>query len=240
MGAVKVVTWNIQYGNDVDGAIDALSGRDRLAGADALLLQEMDEKGTSAVASALGYHSVYAAASVHPRTGREFGNAVLSPWPLVASQVIELPHKARLAGQPRIGLMAVARLESTDIALCATHTETAMLGPSRRREQFTVLGQVASKWTTEQVVIGGDFNTVTSRGIRALVTRFDDLGFRHVSLDAVTTQRRTGQGFTLDHIFARGFTPIESGVVRDIDVSDHSPVWVELLALDQQHPRSPG
>ena len=88
------------HGLDVDEATEAVRNNDRLSTHDVLFLQEMDEAGTEAVADALNLYYVYASASTHPKSGCDFGNAVLSPAPLEARAVIELPHKARVGGQP--------------------------------------------------------------------------------------------------------------------------------------------
>jgi endonuclease/exonuclease/phosphatase family metal-dependent hydrolase len=204
---VKIVSWNIRHGYDVERAIEELATNDLLRGADVVFLQEMDSDGAAAVAEALGHQHVYAAGSSHYRTGREFGNAVSSPWPLDDHDVVELPHKARFRGQPRVAVKTVATVDG----------------------QLAVLGQAAATWPTELAVIGGDFNTVSARSVRSLVDRFESHGFAYVSRDAVSTLRRIGQDFTLDHIFARGFHASASGVARGVDVSDHDPVWAEIV-----------
>ena len=135
-----------------------------------LFLQEMDEAGTEAVADALNLYYVYASASTHPKSGRDFGNAVLSPAPLEARAVIELPHKARVGGQPRIAISAVAHLNgSDDVTLCCSQTEIPALSSTRHQEQFAALASTAADWQTDHVAVGGDFNTVTRKGVRALI-----------------------------------------------------------------------
>jgi len=226
---VKIVSWNIRHGYDVERAIEELATNDLLRGADVVFLQEMDSDGAAAVAEALGHQHVYAAGSSHYRTGREFGNAVSSPWPLDDHDVVELPHKARFRGQPRVAVKTVATVDGRHVSLCTTHTEIPSLGRKKRDEQLAVLGQAAATWPTELAVIGGDFNTVSARSVRSLVDRFESHGFAYVSRDAVSTLRRIGQDFTLDHIFARGFHASASGVARGVDVSDHDPVWAEIV-----------
>ena len=76
------------------------------------------------------------------------------------------------------------------------------------------------------VVVGGDFNTVTDRGIRALGRTLRQAGLERVSM--APSYRRGGRDLMLDHVFARGFTGATSGVVAGTTASDHAPVWVEL------------
>ncbi|MGI9615300.1 MAG: endonuclease/exonuclease/phosphatase family protein [Acidimicrobiales bacterium] len=225
--AWRIVSWNIRHGDDVDRAIHLLRDDEQLRDADAIFLQEMDHDGTLAIAEALGLSHSYATAGPHYRTGRDFGNAVLSPWPLSDEEVIELPHKARIRGQPRVAVKAVATVGDLAVSLSTTHTEIPSLGKKKRDDQVEVLASVAARWPTELAVVGGDFNTVSVKGIRSLTERFAKHGFAHVSSDAVRTLRRVGQDFTLDHVFARGFDAVASGVTR-VEVSDHDPVWVEL------------
>lgn len=227
---MKVVSWNIVHGIDIDGAVEALRFNERLAESDVLLLQEMDEIGVQGIAEALGLHYVYAPASVHPKSRRDFGNAVLTPTPLTEPTVVELPHKARVGGQPRIAISATSRIAGHDVTLCTTHTEIPAMSTSKRYEQFTVVASAAAANHTPRVVVGGDFNTVTTKGIQTLVGLFADLEFRHVSIDAMPTLRRVGQHFTLDHLFARGLSPVRSGVVGGLGASDHAPIWAVLEA----------
>ena len=80
---LDVVTLNIKFGRRVDRARQLFARVDELARAHIVLLQEMDAKGTEALASALRMSHVYHRATVHAKTGRDFGNAVLARWPMV-------------------------------------------------------------------------------------------------------------------------------------------------------------
>lgn len=224
---VKVVSWNIRYGIDIEGAVAAICDVPELQQPDALLLQEMDREGTEKLANALGLNSVYASSGVHARTGRDFGNAVLSPAPLRDRLVHDLPHQARVGGHPRIALSAVAELGVGAMTLCSVHTETPALAAAKRQEQFAAVAGLARGWPTPRSVVGGDFNTVTRRGIQKLVGHFEAAAHIRVSIEAVT-MRRGGQDFALDHIFARGLWPVTSGVVHGLAASDHSPAWAVL------------
>ena len=79
-GSPRVVTFNVAYARQITEAVAALRAQP-LRGADVIALQEMDAPGTAAIAEALGLNYVYYPASRHPKTGRDFGNAILSPWP---------------------------------------------------------------------------------------------------------------------------------------------------------------
>jgi endonuclease/exonuclease/phosphatase family metal-dependent hydrolase len=82
----KVVNWNIKFGEKIDKAIEAFRDVEALKNADLILLQEMDEDGVKRIAYDLGLNYVYYPASIHDRTGRAFGNAILARWPMHSYQ----------------------------------------------------------------------------------------------------------------------------------------------------------
>ena len=92
-GTLKVISWNIRFAEQIDAAIEELQTVPELQDADILLLQEMDETGVEAMARALGMNYVYFPASVHTHHDKNFGNAVLSIWPLSDPAKLLLPHK---------------------------------------------------------------------------------------------------------------------------------------------------
>ena len=91
-GYVKVVSWNINFSERIDEAIETLAGVEALQDADILLLQEMDASGVEQVAQNLGYDYIYYPASIHVRHGRDFGNAILSRWPISHPSKVILPN----------------------------------------------------------------------------------------------------------------------------------------------------
>jgi endonuclease/exonuclease/phosphatase family metal-dependent hydrolase len=93
-GALRVVTYNVQWGRHVERAINVLKTRAPLTDADIVVLQEMDAEGTRRIAEALGMGWVYYPAAVHPKRGSDFGNAILSRWPIVADEKLMLPRVA--------------------------------------------------------------------------------------------------------------------------------------------------
>src|SRR5690349_633935 len=76
---LRIVTFNVKLGRDIDGAIRVLR-HDSLAGADIIALQEMDEAGVERIARALQLNYAYYPGSIHPTDHRYFGPALLTPW----------------------------------------------------------------------------------------------------------------------------------------------------------------
>jgi endonuclease/exonuclease/phosphatase family metal-dependent hydrolase len=226
-GEIKVVTWNIKFSEEIEQAIKELMEVPELKGADILLLQEMDEEGVEAIARALEYNYVYFPASVHSRHGRNFGNAILSKWPLANPAKLMLPHENPQNGQRRIATRAETTIGDEKLLVYSVHTETAVLGGEKRYEQVQAIVDDISDDPTH-VLVGGDFNTLTDGEIAELEGQFVPAGLIRGSAGADPTVEKGGVDFSLDHIFTKGGPVIGNGVWTESDASDHSPVWVRM------------
>ena len=226
-GTLKVVTWNIAFGEEIDRAIDELIQSDELSDADILLLQEMDETGVDAIAKALGLNYIYYPASVHSRHDKNFGNAILSKWPLSDPKKLILPHRNPKNDQIRIAARALANINGELIPVYSVHTETFWLGGEERADQIdTLINDLLIDY--EYIIVGGDFNTLTPGSLDELENRFKSAELDRSTAGAGPTVGLSGVGLTLDQIFIKGFKIIQSGSLSDSDSSDHNPLWVEL------------
>jgi len=219
---LRVVTYNVQWGKHIDRAINVLKTRAPLPDADIVVLQEMDADGTQRIADALGMSWVYYPAAVHPKLGHDFGNAVLSRWPIVEDEKLMLPHIGGLRHAQRIATAATVLVGAVKVRVYSAHLGTPSdIRPSKRRDQaHTILADAAAY---PLVIIAGDMN---SHGIGK---EFVAGGF----LWPTEHNRFTTALFNWDHVFLKGFTALEgapdqrwTGVVRDtLGTSDHDPVW---------------
>ena len=229
---VRVVTWNIAFGIEIDAAIAELRANESLCDADIWLLQEMDGAGTATIAEALGVDHVYGGGELHQQTGREFGNAILTRWPLRPLDELPLPGVAALSGHPRAATRAIVDVGGRDVLTYSVHTETAAMRLPRRVEQFRAVAKDTVSRTpsgpTQRVIIGGDFNTVTERGVRALSATMAEAALHRASTLAGPSFQRLGRRIPLDHVFVRALTAIDAGVCWRATASDHMPMWVEL------------
>lgn len=220
----EVVTFNIQFGEDYELAGEQLASDPKLSLADILLLQEMDAPRTDAIARQLAMNYVYYPGSVHDN-GRDFGNAVLSRWPIVDDAKLILPHKNPMDGRIRIAVQATVAAPLGEVSAYSVHTETPWLGPRARLAQAGAVVEHArrSPWTT---LAGGDFNTSDPGSVDETVDLFRSAGFAWASQGSGDT----AGSFTLDHVFVRELTPLGAGTVSTA-ASDHRPGWVELRFL---------
>jgi len=220
--SLRLVSFNIAFAVNVDSAIALLTTHPALRGADVVLLQEMDEPGTRRIAAALESAYVYYPAMYSRHTKRDFGNAILSKWPIIGDEKLILPHRAFLKGTQRIATAATIRVHDTDIRVYSTHLATWLEGgPGARRDQLaTILDDAAGH---ARVVVGGDMN---SHGVgRAATAR----GYLWPTRDG---PRTTALG-RWDHLFQRGLTKppgeVAGTVLEVMHASDHRPVWAAVL-----------
>ncbi|MEO1062095.1 MAG: endonuclease/exonuclease/phosphatase family protein [Actinomycetota bacterium] len=226
---IRVVSWNIRFGIEVDTAIGELLGVDDLVDADLLLLQEMDETGVARIAEALGAEHVFSSVAIHRQSGRDFGNAIVSRWPLSDPASVPLPHVAPVSGHPRAAARARVHVGDRELLVYSTHTETPALRLRRRVEQFRRIAADVEHEGADRVVVGGDFNTVTARGVEALTRTMASAGLRRASAVADPTFRRAGREVPLDHVFVAGLTASAAGAVPTTAASDHRPIWARLV-----------
>lgn len=214
---LRVVTFNLKYARRVDRAIVALQSYAPLRDADIIMLQEMDAPATRRIADALGMGYVFYPSGVHPRTRRDFGNAILSRWPITADAKLMLPHLGRLRHGRRIATAATIQIGDQTVRLYCLHLGTLWdVGWGKRRDQARVILEDAAAYPL--AIVAGDMN---SHGIGK---EFRDAGYlwptEHNSFTTVI--------FNWDHIFLKGFgSPTKGvGVARDtLGMSDHFPVW---------------
>ncbi len=229
--SIRLVSWNIQYGQNLELALAELRSIPDLMRADIILLQEMQSTGVAMLADSLDLHYVYSPAAVHPHHQDLFGNAVLSRWPIVASAADKLPHPTPVTGHARISVSARLDLGGgREMVVVSIHTATVVVEQDKRLDQATAaLDSLAPAGVP--VVVAGDFNTATDYDVTELGQLARRLGFRRVRLPEGPTiankvKKFPGSESVLDHVFTRGLTAGSRGVARATQASDHYPVWV--------------
>ena len=101
---LSVCSFNIEFSERIGEAIGDLRGDEHLGSCTVVLLQEMDWPGARRIAEALSLDVVYYPGSVHH--GKDFGNAVLSRWPIQDDAKLILPHRNPTNGRIRIAVSA--------------------------------------------------------------------------------------------------------------------------------------
>lgn len=219
---IRVVTFNIEFSREIEKAVALLESDANLRNADIVLLQEMDAPGVRQIASALGMCYVYYPATIHPSSHRDFGNAILSKWPIEGDRKIILPHNGRLGKTQRIAVTGTIRVRGHAIQIYSMHLATWIeVAFNNRKDQARVVADDVEKGPA-LALVGGDMNS-------------HDVGEVFADRHYEWPTRRlphTAKNGTIDHFFLRGLSLRDSasvGVVKDSQgASDHKPVWMVL------------
>jgi endonuclease/exonuclease/phosphatase family metal-dependent hydrolase len=216
--SLRVVSFNIERSLRVERALEVIAAEPALREADIICLQEMDEAGTRRVAGALGMGYVYYPGTFSLKTQRDFGNAVLSRWPIVSDTKVLLPHLGALGRLQRTATGATIQVGSSLIRVYSTHLGTMINAtPAAQRAQLRTV--LADAEAYPLVIIGGDMN---SHGVvRVARERGYEWPTEHGP--------RTTRFGRWDHILLKGLRspgPRGTGTVLDVrGASDHRPVW---------------
>lgn len=214
---LRIVSFNLKHGEAVDQALALLRDTPGLAGADLIALQEMDDVGVRRIAAGLGLHYVYYPA-VTQSSGRYFGNALLSRWPIEQDGKLILPARSVVHGSQRIAVRGTLRVGPHRIRVYSVHLASLLdvWPPDQQRQWATVLEDADS--TRLPIIIAGDING-------------EDPGGEAAHRDFVRLTAGTGAShlrFSLDQIFVRGIEPIAGQAGRVLvppELSDHHAVW---------------
>jgi endonuclease/exonuclease/phosphatase family metal-dependent hydrolase len=227
---LRIISFNIQYSEKISDAIKDLAEIENLQNPDIILLQEMDEDGVDQIAKTLELNYIYYPASLHAHHKRNFGNAILSLWPITDSEKVILPHANPKNQQRRIAVKARLDINGINILTYSVHTETFWLRSWKRFDQVdTILKDVEQscrKQSCGVVLVGGDFNSLTSSSVAKIDHKFSRKEFERATVGAGSSLKTPLIKAALDHIYVRGTAVLNSGKVTDNTSSDHYPLWV--------------
>lgn len=232
-GSIKIVTYNIKLSKKIDKATALLDQHDDLNGADIICLQEMDPAGVKHIANTLKYNYVYYPAILHPRSEKDFGNAILSKWPIVSDQKIILP-KVGTGRLQRIAVDAVIVINNVKISVVCVHMKVYASRLARRIPIDHILTAIDPSIT--HCIIAGDFNTFTKSNCKAIFEPFKEANFQLVTEQLGSTYKYwylLNKKASLDHIFIKGMNVVNAGKVANRKPSDHIPIWGRLKLKNQ-------
>jgi endonuclease/exonuclease/phosphatase family metal-dependent hydrolase len=247
---VRVVSWNIEQGQQFSGILDFL----RSADADLILLQEVDlnvrrtqhRDVASELARSLRLNHVF---------GKEFeelgagsngrpahhGLATLSPWPLSSGRIIRFqrqsdfwkPHwyvpqaevfQRRLGG--RIALTTETLIDSHRFVTYNLHLESRGKDVRRLHQLGEALEDARQYTESSLVIVGGDFNLNAGLGnAAALLHRsgFRD-AVRQPELPTTVERAPFQRPRSIDSIYVSDRVSSDGRVHTDIRASDHYPI----------------
>lgn len=227
---LRVVTYNLHHGEGTDGKLDL----PRIAAVitalkpDLVALQELDVRTgrtgrvdqPQRLGELTGLHAAFGRAMDYD--GGQYGNAVLSRWPIRSTRTHALPTAE--GHEPRCVLEVVVRAgDGPVVTFLSTHLDHKPDGSVCVRQAQHLAALYAD--ATGPVILAGDLNAVPdSPPVRAL-RAWDDL----TAGRGLLTSPSKGAKRQIDYVLARPagkFKVVEARAVDEPVASDHRPVLV--------------
>jgi endonuclease/exonuclease/phosphatase family metal-dependent hydrolase len=154
------------------------------------------------------------------------GVALLSRLPMTDVTRIDLPwHECRW--RPRLAIAATISVESQQVRIFNAHIDPH--GPiDGQLAQLEVVAAKAKAATVPTIILG-DFNTLSRQKCIETRTFLESQGYTTTFPTGTATWRGGGLRMHADWIFVRGVKIERWGVARPLNVSDHWPVWAEIV-----------
>ena len=245
-GTLRVLSYNIHYGQGMDGRYDVPRIADvitRLA-PDLVALQECDvgvrRSGQVNEVVELGRLTGMAArfGPTQHYEGGLFGNAVLSRLPILDVRIDPLPYTeatADLVTYPRGAIaVTVALPDGAPLRFVSTHFQHNV-ADDRLAEARAINALFAADGDATPTILAGDINaTPESQPVAELLTRWRNVT-EEPPQPTVPVATPTSR---IDYIFVRPaerFEVLETRVIPEIMASDHRPVFavLRLVATDR-------
>jgi endonuclease/exonuclease/phosphatase family metal-dependent hydrolase len=233
---LKVVSYNIRYraGDDLKRLVKLLKDDPEIGGAHVIGLQEVDrnKRRTGNVntarqlAEGLGMRYVWAAPPDTDDDGEEeTGVAILSVFPLTDVARVVLTHEGP-EGRRRVAVGATVQVGRTPVRVYSVHAETRMPVEKKVEHWQAVLDDLSLHADAAGAIVLGDFNTIKGKDVKAARRLFTREGFNTPLPDDRKTWRTFVIKLKLDWLWLRGLEARASGIDKDVDLSDHWPLWV--------------
>src|SRR5271157_3295315 len=253
--AIRVISWNINRGQQLDGVIEFL----RRTAADLILLQETDVNARRTqyrnvareIAQALRMHYVFGCEFEELTQGNHsspayHGQATLSRLPLLESRILRfrrqsdfwrprwyipmIPHFQRRLGA-RMALVSRMSWLETQLVLYNVHLESRG-NDALRCSQLAEIIQDAQRYDSAMpIIVAGDFNFDLSQQPAASLlagSPFNSL-LQSGDIRPTTTQSRLASARTIDWILTRGpLTSLGAELDDSVLASDHYPMSLTL------------
>jgi len=235
---IKIVSYNIRWrgGDELKHLAKLLHEDPEIGGASILCLQEVDRKKkrtgnnntAKELADALGLHYAWAAPpSAQAGDEEETGVALMSVYPLSDVKRIVLPHPGPNKRR-RVALGATIEIDGRKWRIYSVHAETR-IPLDKKMEQYNAILEDLRRFPANMpAIVMGDFNTWEPNAGGKTAKLFTNAGLK-TPFDGQKTFRRRVLFLPielhLDWVWLRGLEATGHGVDRQIEVSDHFPLW---------------
>lgn len=237
----KLLSYNIRWrgGEDLQKLIKLFREDHKIGNASILALQEVDrnKKRTKNVntikqlANELGYYYAWTAP---PReksaTEEETGVALLSVYPLADVRRIVLPHEGPNQRR-RVALGATIELAGVRTRVYSVHSETRIALDKKLEQMSAVIQDLVQYPAQMPAVILGDLNTWEPAAGSKVTKLFTGASFNTPFGNETTFSRKilfVPLDLRLDWVWLRGLQTVSCGIDRDVAISDHFPLWINI------------
>ena len=244
---VRVVSFNVHHADDLPALVASIRSHSELCSADVWLLQEMEafpsegKSRTQKLAEALGLNYVYAPARLKEAGDGTHGLAVLSRFPLSDIEVIPLKQfTLGVNTRRRIALGVTLHLRERRLRVYNLHLDTR-INADQRIEQLRAVVEAALRQPLREIILGGDFNTnplywllpllpvFHSNQAKAVDHYMNQTGFATPFAEGGGTVNKWYGKYRVDAVYSRGLAVRGSNIESGVSVSDHFPLWVDLV-----------
>ena len=242
---LRLVTFNVHM---IEGAAIATAIRTdaALARADVIALQEVTHVGGEPMSRAcvaavqLGMHCAFAP-GYGTKNGGSHGVALLSRLPLADVEMVELPFNHTLLNSGRrVALGATVDVAGTPVRIYSVHLD-ARINPAVRKRQLRPVLDAADRRPIA-TAIAGDMNTSPFVWIGRIIpvpagvqdSRLEKFVRARGFATPTTSSGPTSQwlAMQLDAVYTRGLAVVDQRVEHGVRVSDHLPLWTDLVVAD--------
>ena len=229
---LRVLTYNLHHGEGEDGRLDLerIAAVIRAANPDLVALQEIDRRATrtgnvdqaAEYFRLTGLHGWYGAAM--PFQGGEYGQALLSRWPLESPRVLRLPGTP--GREPRIAVAAFVETPAFGrIRWVGLHLDASREDGDRWEQAGALLADL--RQDALPTLMAGDFNaTPDSRVMQRLLD--PATGWTDTAQGSAAPTSPAGQPKSrIDYVLAspgNRWQVLESRVLPEAVASDHRPL----------------
>ena len=230
---VRVMTFNIRHGENMDRvyALEGIAEVIRAAGSDLVALQEVDrrwgersafEDQPARLGEMTGMAGYFGAALV--RDGGEYGNLILSRFPLAECAVSALPRLGE-GSEQRCVVSARVEAEGGPVRVYCTHLQHNS-APERAAQVTALLELMGGE--SGPCVLAGDFNAQPHQEELGPLMREMTDAWTSVSVEPGYTIPSTEPAKRIDYVFTSSDLRVAEARVVRTRASDHLPVVVDL------------
>jgi endonuclease/exonuclease/phosphatase family metal-dependent hydrolase len=154
------------------------------------------------------------------------GVALLSRLPLKDVTRIDLPWQ-ECQWRPRLAIAATITVGAQDVRIFNAHVDPHAAVDGQLAQLEAIAAQTEN--TSLPTIVLGDFNTLSKQ--KCIETRefLEAHGFTTPFPTGTATWRTVGLKMHADWIFVRGVKIERWGVAKPLNVSDHWPIWAEVV-----------